>query len=92
MLETDPEEIGAFTDFFITDSFLIWDKIVAIFQGSDAWTYLKTSKKHCDGRLEFRIIYNDYLVPSNIDYMTAGAEKKLDQCSYTGEKRNWTFE
>ena len=24
--------------------------------------------------------------------MTYGLEKKLTQCSYTGEKRNWTFE
>ena len=24
--------------------------------------------------------------------MSYGAEKKLDQCTNTGEKRNWTFE
>ena len=33
VLGTDPEEIGSFTDTFITNRALIWDKIVAIFQG-----------------------------------------------------------
>ena len=57
-LVTDPEEIFPFTDSFITDRAIIWDNMVAIFQGSDAWTYFKSSKKHRDGRLGFRIIYN----------------------------------
>ena len=35
-----PEDIGPFTDSFVADRALIWDKMVAIFQGSDAWTYL----------------------------------------------------
>ena len=38
------------------------------------------------------LIYNHYMGASNIYHMVDGAEKKLDQCSYTGEKRNWTFE
>ena len=84
VLGTDPEEIGTFTYFFITKRALIWDKMVAIFQVSDAWTYLKLDKKHRDGRLGFRIIYNHYLGTRNIYQMKAGAEKKLDQCSYTG--------
>ena len=92
VLGTDRKEIGTFTNSFITDRVLIWDKMVAIFQGSDAWTYLKTDKNHCDGRLGLRLIYNHYLGPINIDHMEAGAEKKIAQCSYTGEKRNNTFE
>ena len=81
MLGTDPEEIGPFANSFITYRVLIWDKMVAIFQGSDSWTYLKTAKNHFDGRLGFRIIYNHYLGPRNIGHMAAGAEKKIDQCS-----------
>ena len=38
VLGTDPEEIGPFTNSFITDRAFIWDKMVAIFQGLDAWT------------------------------------------------------
>ena len=33
VLGTDPEAVGPFTDSFITDRVLIWDNIVAIFQG-----------------------------------------------------------
>ena len=92
MLGTDPKEIGPFTDSFITERLLIWDKTVAIFQGSDTWTYLNPYKNHRYGRLGFRIIYNNHLGHSNIYQMADGAEKKLDQCSYNGEKRNCTFD
>ena len=37
------------------------------------------------------LIYNHYLVPSNIDHVKNGAEKKLVQCTYTREKGKLTF-
>ena len=73
VLGTNPEEIGPFTDSFITDRALIWEKMVEIFQGSDKRTYLNPDKKHCDGILGFRLVYNHYLGPSNINHMAAGA-------------------
>ena len=72
-LGDDLEEIDPFTNSFITDRALIWDKMVEIYQVLDAWTYLKPDKKHHDGRLVFRIIYNHYLVPSNIYHIEAVA-------------------
>ena len=41
---SDPGAAGPFTDSIITDRALIWDKMVAIFQGSDTWTYLTPDK------------------------------------------------
>ena len=73
VIGTTPEEIGPFTDSFITDRALIWEKMVEIFQGSDKRTYLNPDKKHCDGILGFRLVYNHYLGPSNINHMAAGA-------------------
>ena len=32
-LGSDPEAVGPFTDSFVTNRVLIWDKMVAIFQG-----------------------------------------------------------
>ena len=61
-------------------------------QGKDALTYMNPAKKHSDGKMGYKIIYNHYLSPRKIDHMAAGAEKKLAQCTYSGEKRNWTFE
>ena len=54
---SDPEDIGPFTNSLITDRALIWDKMVAIFQGTDACTYLKPAKKHPDGMMGYKIIY-----------------------------------
>ena len=92
VIGTDPEDIGPSTDSFITNRALVWDKMVAILQGLDSWTYLKPAKKDRNVRLGFRLKYNHYLDPSNMDYMAAGAYKKLAKLTYTGEKRNWTFE
>ena len=91
VLGTDSEEIGPLPDSFITNRALIWDKMIEIFKGSDIWMHLKPAKKHRDGRLGFSIIHNNYLGPSNIDLIAAGAEKNIDQYSYTGEKRNRTL-
>ena len=83
-LRSDPEAVIPLTNSFIIDRSLIWDKVVAIFQGSDAWTYLKRVNKHFDGIMGYKLIYNHYLVQSNIDHMAAGTYKKLVQCTYTG--------
>ena len=55
---SDPESFGPFTDSLITYRALIWDKMVVIFQGLDAWTYLKPSKRHSDRIMGYKIIYN----------------------------------
>ena len=56
VLGTDHEEIGPFTNSFITKRALIWDKIIESLQGSDACTYPKPANKYRVGRLGLRII------------------------------------
>ena len=51
-------------------------------------TYLNPDKENRDGIMNYKLIYNHYLGPSSIDYIEAGAYKKLAHCTYTGEKRN----
>ena len=75
----NPESVGTFTDSFITDRALIWDKMVVIFQGLHVWKYLKPYKRHSDGRMGYKLIYNHYLGTINIDHMAAGVEKKISQ-------------
>ena len=65
--------------------------MVVIFQGSDSGTYLKPAKKHGERIMGYKLIYNHYLDPINIDHMAACAENKLTQCTYTGGNRNWIF-
>ena len=80
VLGSDPEDVRQFTNLFITDRALIWNNMVAIFQGSDVWTYLKPDKNNRYGRMGYKLICNHYLDPSNIDHMAAGVEKNLAQC------------
>ena len=88
----NPEAIAPFTYLFITDRVLIWDKMFAIFQGTDTRMYLNPSKKHREGRMGYNIIYNHYLGQSNIYHIADGVKKKLAQFTYTEDKRNWTCE
>ena len=53
---SDPEAVGPFIDSLITYRELIWDKMVAMFQGSNSWMYMKPYKKNCDGRMGYNII------------------------------------
>ena len=91
MVGSDPEAILPVTNFFITDRALIWYNIVAIFQGTYEWMYLNTAKRHRDVRMGYKLVYNQYLSLRNVYHMAAVSKKKLSQCTYTGEKRNWTF-
>ena len=66
VIGSDPEAVRPFTDSFIADRALIWEKMVAIFQRLDAWSYLEQAKKNYDGIMGYKIIYNHHLGPSNI--------------------------
>ena len=92
MVGSDPEVIGLFTNSLITYRALIWDNMVDIFQGTYTWSYLKLFKKHRDGRMGYKLIYDNRLGPGKIDNMAAGAKNNLAQCIYNEEKRNCTFE
>ena len=52
MSGSDPKDVGPFTDSLITDRAMIWYKMVAIFQGSVAWTYLNSAKKGLQAHLQ----------------------------------------
>ena len=83
LVVSDPEAIGPFISSFITDRALIWYKMITIFQGKYAWTYMKPSKKNNDGRMGYKLIYNHYLGPRITYHIEAGAEKKLAQFTHT---------
>ena len=70
-----PESVGTFTNLFNIDRALIWDNMVEMFQGSDAWTYLKQYYKYSDRRISYNIIYNHYLIPINIYTIRKLAQK-----------------
>ena len=78
---SDPEAIGPFNKSFINNRSLIWDNMVSIFQGTDAWKYLNPANKYSNGIMGYMLIYNHYLGPSNIYHMAAGAKNKIAQCT-----------
>ena len=86
------ELVGPFSDSFVTDRAMAWEKISTIFQEHESWTYLKPARKTRNGRMAFRTVYDHYLGPNNVDHMANIAERRLRDVSYMGEKRNWTFE
>ena len=83
-LGSDPGVVGPFTDSLVTDRALIWNNMVTILKVLDVQTYLNPTKKHCDGIMGYKLIYNHCMDPSNIYHVVSGAEKKLDNCTYTG--------
>ena len=50
---TYPEVVGPFADLYISYQAVVWDNWFAILQPTDALAYMKTTKKHRDGRMTF---------------------------------------
>ena len=76
----------------MSDRKRVWDKLCAIFQQSEAWTYYKAGKKYRDGRIYFQLIYNHYLVPQHVGHIENKSEKTLCNATYSGDKRYRNFE
>ena len=88
---TDHEKLGPFTNAYMSDRTRLWDKLCTIFQKSEAWTYCKSIKNHCDSRIPFQAIYNQYLGPQHVGHMSNKANKILGTANYSGEKISWNF-
>ena len=89
---TDPEVIGPFSDTYIADRKKVYELLCSIFQNTTAWIYLKKAKKYQDGRMGYKILFNHYLGPNNVDHMASAAERALSNSSYSGERKGWNFE
>ena len=89
---TDHKNLDSFTNSYMSDRKRVWEKLCAIFQQSEAWTYYKAGKKYRDGRISFQLIYNHYLGPQHVGHMANKSEKILGTATYSGEKISWKFE
>ena len=89
---TNHEKLGLFKHSYMSDRKRVWDKLCAIFQQREAWTYYKAGKKYRDGRIYFQLIYNHYLVPQHVGHIENKSEKTLCNATYSGDKRYRNFE
>jgi hypothetical protein len=77
---------------YANDSMEVWGYMANITQAHDCWTYVKPAQSNKYGRRDFLLIWNHFLGPNNIDKMSSEAEAKLGLVSYTGERKEWTWE
>ena len=68
---------GSFVAPYMSDITMVWNKLVAIFQTSETWVYCKMEKKHRDGKIAFRGVYDRYLGTINVNHMASNAERSL---------------
>jgi hypothetical protein len=86
---------GAIPDYtvnFKADNKQVWLKLASICRDKDCWTYIRRHQKTQNGRAAFWSLHDHYLGASNVDNMSARAERKLMDNTYNGEKRRWNFE
>jgi hypothetical protein len=77
---------------YATDSMEVWSCMANITRAHDCWTYVKPAQRTKYGRRAFILLWNHFLGPNNVDNMAPEAEAKLGSVSYTGERKNWTWE
>lgn len=81
-----------FTDIYLADRALVYEKIAALTRDHECWTYVRPAQRQRDGRMAFTGLDGHYLGINNIDNMAAKAEGKLQNTTYNGETRRWNFE
>jgi hypothetical protein len=77
---------------YLADNKQVWLKLAAICRDKDCWTYIRRYQTTQNGRAAFWALHDHYLGASNVDNMSARAERKLMDTVYNGEKRRWNFE
>jgi hypothetical protein len=70
----------------------VWSYMANITRAHDCWTYAKPAQRTKDGRRAFLLLWDHFLGPNNVDNMALVAEAKIGSVSYTGERKNWTWE
>ena len=58
----------------------------------ELWMYFMPALCAYNGRASFFMFYDHCLGANNINNMASGAEYKLINVHYQGEKKRWTFE
>ena len=51
--DMDHENIGPFTNAYMSDRKIVCEKLCAIFQQSEDWTYCKSGRKHRDSSIDY---------------------------------------
>ena len=84
--------VTQFTPTYLTDNAKTWDLLSKITRGLNCWTYVKSAQRTRDGRAGFQSLYNHFVGANRVDNMSTIAENKLQNTTYTGEKRRFNFE
>jgi len=83
---------GHYTQDFLSDSELVWNKILALTREHDCWSHVRPAQRNTDGRQAFLGLKGHFLGANNVDNMAAEAESRLTTTHYHGEQRRWNFE
>jgi hypothetical protein len=75
-----------------TDNSTVWDMMMHVFHGTDAYPWIKQFARPRDGRGAYIALRAYYFGQSQEDNELNEAENSLTNTFYTGEKRNFTFE
>ena len=75
-----------------TDNSDVWDVMMHVFHGTDAYPWIKQFNRPRNGRAAYIALNAHYFGQSQEDNELNEAENTLTTTYYTGEKRNFTFE
>jgi len=80
---------GRYTQDFLSDRELVWNKLSALTRGHDCWSYIRPAQKATDGRDAFMRLKGHFLGKNNSDNMAAEAKNKLRSTHYHGEQHQF---
>ena len=66
----------------------VWELLSDLARDTDCWSYVLPAQCFRDGMMAYMGLYMYYLGENSVDNMSSGAERKLQQISYSGKKRH----
>ena len=77
---------------YVTDCKKVWDLVAGLTRDKPAWAIVKPFQAKKDGSFFFLGLWSHYLGENNINNLATAAETTLENTTYKGESKRWTFD
>jgi hypothetical protein len=92
ILHAGPNANGRFSDTFIMDNPTVWQQVRYTFENTEEWTHIREFRNKEDGRGAILKLRSVKMGTQYVQNQSGLLEKKHRELTWTGDKRNWTFE
>jgi hypothetical protein len=81
-----------FSDTFLLDNRTVWNEVANTFEGTEDWPHIRSYLTTLDGRGAILKLRSLKMGTQYVQNQSGAVEKRWRELSWSGNKRNWTFD